>query len=161
MMLHLLRELHEQIGDNGVVVTAGVYALDDVGQGVTASLRQLVPSVGLLGVDLQQILLENLTGECGFQFVQSLLGHIWLPSRRVCHDMHMGMMRFIMKRRIPPQIGQRDLHRFRHRIRLAAQQTPPRIPFVIAETDSVLAPQRQDFRKHHALVIRHFLCGGR
>ncbi len=75
-MLHLLGEFEKQIGDNRIIIAAGINAGDNIRKNVTAFLRQFVPMIGLLHIHLQKIMAEDLLCKGCLDAADTLLGEI-------------------------------------------------------------------------------------
>ena len=78
----------------------------------TSSSRDLFFRQELLLVDVQQLLTEDLVGECGLDLADTVFGKICLSRfHRPRHHVDMGMIPFVMEGGVPAEILRRYFHR--------------------------------------------------
>lgn len=107
-------------------------------------------------INLEQVLLENLTGKRGFQIPDAFFGQVRIFADRVGDDMHMGMMSLVVECRIPSQIFCRNFHAFSDFVCLAAKQIPPSLPGFITQTGSIFTAKGYDICPYAAFMRRDF-----
>ena len=123
--------------------------------------NQLIPGDGLLFVDVEQFLLEDIVGELGFHLANAIPIQVRLSRfHRPGHHVDVRMVTFIMERRVPPEVLGRDMHGCRDVVAVSAYQCPPCLCVVAAETLRVFSMQRDDVRPDVSGVVFQFRHGG-
>ena len=114
----------------------------------------------LADINILQLLPEDGAGELGAHREDAFLRQVSHPQIvRPHHHVDVGVMPFIVKRCVPPQLVLRDAQRLRQRAGLLEQQLPPSGGIVVAGLHGILPPQRKNERPHAACVGVHFCHG--
>lgn len=94
--------------------------------------HQFVTGCRLLLVEVQQLLLENIIGELGLDLPDVLSGQARLPQlRRPRHHMDMGMIPFVVKGGVPPEVTGWDVHRRGDVVAVSPEEITPRLGVVV------------------------------
>ena len=94
--------------------------------------HQFVTGCRLLLVEVQQFLLENIIGELGLDLPDVLSGQARLPRlRRPRHHMDMGMIPFVVKGGVPPEVTGWDVHRRGDVVAVSPEEITPRLGVVV------------------------------
>ena len=118
--------------------------------------------LGLFFIYAEQFLGKDILCKCRTQIHHALLGEVRLDALvRIHHKMHMGMMRFVMKGRVPFQMLQRYFEVFSESRCLCAKHIPPPFTDIVSEPFRVLTTKRNNDRPYIAAVviklIRHLI----
>ena len=142
-----VRKLHQHHLHLRIVKAAMVDGIHDFCNAVPALLPEFVTKVGLLLIDLQQILPEDLLCQIALDGFDALGGEVsFVRIDRVGHHMHMRMVSFIMERSIPPKILRRNLHLLGNHIPMRAEQMHPGIGCTVTQPLRIFPAQRNDVR---------------
>ena len=107
--------------------------------------HQLISGNGLLFVDVEQFLLEDIVGELRLHLTDAIPVQVCLSRfHRPGHHVDVRMVTFIMERRVPPEVLRRNMHGCRDVVAVRAEQGPPCLRVVVAQGLRVLPVQRQD-----------------
>ena len=101
---------------------------DDLGDADPAFLAQIITKFGLLLIDLQQILTEDLLGQIALDGFDTFLRQGRLVRfDGIGHHVDMRMMPRIMERGVPAEVLRRNLHLLGDHIPVGAEQVHPGI----------------------------------
>ncbi len=115
---------------------------DELPQHVVTLLGELVPALGLLTVNLRQVLAEDFLCQGGLDrgdagFVQEAGPAVGAPADHV----DVRVVRFIVEGGVPAELAVGDFHRLRHLRCKAGEQFPPLFCVVVAKAGGVLPAQ--------------------
>ncbi|KAF5033290.1 hypothetical protein DSECCO2_608290 [anaerobic digester metagenome] len=135
-----------------------LHLADQRPHGFGGLLLQIIPPLGLFSVERNQLLSENFICQSGFDFTDALLGKVALPwIGAVANHVHMRVMRFIVKGRVPLQMVGVDFQILRQLHRLGGKQSFPCAGVIIAQPSSILPAQGNNRRPYISGVGGYFL----
>ena len=121
---------------------------------------QLVTGNSFLLIEVQHLLLKDVVGEFGFDLPDAVLRQIRLPGfYGPRHHVHMGMVAFIVKCRVPTKVLGRNVHGGGDVVAVGAEKISPRPGIVIAQSFCVLPFQGDDVRPYVSRVVLQFRHG--
>ena len=140
-----LTEAHQQGFHRGITVVSAVDLRHDFRDGIPPLLPELVTVLGLLLINMEHILRENLPCKCGAHLLHALVRQVSFTGYRGVGDhVDMGVMPFVMVGGIPPQMVYGYLQILRKSHGLAPQEIPPTASVIETQPGGILPPQRED-----------------
>ena len=147
-----------QLLDARVVDRSLLYAVDQLPHHRLGVLIQRVPPLGLLPVELCQILPEDLSRQIGLDLGDAFFRQVAGPAiRAVADHVDMGMVGLVVEGGVPPELLPWDLHGLGHLHGVSGEQAFPPFCVIVAQPGGVLPPQGNNREPHIAGVVGDLL----
>ena len=153
-----LGQFAHELLDAGILQRAGEHLPDQLLHDLARLPHQLIPALGLLPVDLRQLLAENILCQSGLDPGDALLiQKTGAPVRTVADHVDMGMRSLVVVGGVPPKLFPRDIHSVRNLWSVGGEEGLPLSGVVVAEAGGILPAQGDNRQPHVAGVVRHLL----
>ena len=149
--------LHE-LFDLRILQCAIPHLTDQFSYDRSGLLGKPIPPLGLLLVELMELLPEDPLGQIRFDPGDPVSGEVAGPAvRAVADHVDVGVVRLVMERRVPAELLPGDLHGFCHLYGIAGEEFLPPLRVIVAQPCGVLPAQRDDGEPHVARVAGHLV----
>ena len=153
-----LGQFAHELRDAGILQRAGEHLPDQLLHDLAGLLYQLIPALGLLPVDLRQLLAEDILCQAGFNPGDALLiQKAGAPVRTVTDHVNVGMCPLVVVGGVPPKLFPRDIHSVRNLWSVGGEEGLPLSGVVVAEAGGILPAQGDNRQPHVAGVVRYLL----
>ena len=153
-----IRQMGHQLLDERVVRRPLLHAEDQLPHHRLGVLVERVPPLGLLPVELRQILPEDLSRQIRLDLGDTIFRQVaGLAVRAVADHVDMGVVGLIVEGGVPPELIPGNLHGLGHLHGAAGEQAFPPLRVIVSQTGGVLPPQGKDRQPHAAGMVGDLL----